>query len=236
MSSNLLVLCMPSVVGDDLRGAGAPFSIDAGSQVDRELLTGSHVFIVTEGIASKFLYNASGRISEVGMVGREAMFPLSGLLQVTGTPHLVLAQVGPFGGRVLRTKDFHAILADSADARELTNKYIYSFITQISTNLMTSEQNPVTARIARWLLMCHDRIDDDVINVTHDALADMSFAHRPTVTRTLSELREQGLIETSRAQVHIQSRAGLVAVTNGTYGVAARYYDEQICAFGKGLS
>ena len=236
MDSNILVQCMPSEVGDDLMGAGAPFSIEAGDQVDRDLLVGSHVFIVTQGIASKFLHNLSGRISEVGMVGREAMFPVSGLLNVTGTPHMVLSQVGPFAGRVLRAKDFHAIVHDCVEARELISKYIYSFVIQISTNLMTSEQNPVMARIARWLLMCHDRIDGDVIHVTHDALADMSFAHRPTVTRILSELREQRLIETSRAQVRIVSRAGLVALTDGSYGAAARYYDEQVCSFGKGLS
>ena len=236
MDSNVLVQCMPSEVGDDLMGAGAPFSVNAGNQVDRDLLGGSHVFIVTQGIASGFLLNASGRISEVGMVGREAIFPISALLQVTSTPHMVLAQVGPFAGRVLRTKDFHAIVGNCTIARELVNKYIYSFVTQIATNLMTSEQDPVMARIARWLLMCHDRIDDDVIHVTHDALADMSFAHRPTVTRILHDLREQGLIETSRAQVRILSRPGLVAVASETYGISARYYDEQICAFGKGLS
>ena len=63
----------------------------------------------------------------------------------------------------------------------------------------------------------------------------MSFAHRPTVTTVLSDFREQGLIGTSRAQVEIRSRAGLVALANGSYGAAARYYDQHICAFGKGL-
>lgn len=235
MGGNILVKCMPEEVAEDLMGAGAPFSVEAGSQVDRDLLGGSHVFIVNEGIASKFLYNATGRISEVGMVGREAMFPVSGLLNVRGTHHIVLAQVGPLSGRMIRAKDFHAIIADCPESRELVSKYIFSFVTQIATNLMTSEQNPVMARIARWLLMCHDRIDGDVINVTHDALAEMSFAHRPTVTRILSDLRDRGLIETLRAQVRIRSRAGLVALTNGSYGEAARYYDQQICPFGKGL-
>ena len=234
MKRNILAQCMPNEVVTDLMGAGAPFSVEAGSQVDRELLSGSHVFIVTSGIASKFLYN-EGRISEVGMVGREAMFPVSGLLNVAGTPHIVLAQVGPLTGRVLRAKDFHAIIGPSEEARILVNKFIYSFVTQVSTNLMTSEQNAIVSRIARWLLMCHDRIDGDIMNVTHEALADMSFAHRPTVTKALSELRQLGFIGTSRAQVEIVSRAGLFSVTNGSYGAAARYYSEHICAIGKGL-
>ena len=130
-------------IGDDIMGAGAAFEIPVGSQIDRDLLGGSHVFVVTSGIASKFLYNADGRFSEVGMVGREAMFPVSSLLNVTGTPHVVVAQVGPLSGRVLRAKDFHAILSDCNASRELVSKYIYSFVIRISTNLMTSEQNPV---------------------------------------------------------------------------------------------
>ena len=235
MTENLLVRCMPKEIGADLMGAGAPFSVDAGSQVDRDLLSGSHVFIVTEGIGSKFLHNSDGRVSEVGMVGREAMFPVSALLRVSGELRLVVAQVGPLAGRVIRTKDFHAIIQPSNEARELVNKYIYSFIIQVGTNLMTSEQNPVASRIARWLLMCHDRIDGDCIHLTHDALAEMSFAHRPTVTKVLRELRQQGLIGTSRAQVEVLSRAGLVGLANGSYGAAARYYDAHICAFGKGL-
>ena len=234
MTENLLVRCMPEEIAADLMGAGAPFRVAAGSQVDRDLLGGSHAFIITNGIASKFLHNSDGRLSEVGMVGREAIFPVSALLRVPGALRLVVAQVGPLEGRVIRTKDFHAIVAPSEEARDLINKYIYAFLVQVGTNLMTSEQNSIAARIARWLLMCHDRIDGDTIRLTHEALADMSFAHRPTVTKVLSDLRQQGLIGTSRAQVEILSRAGLVALANGSYGAAARYYDEQICAFGKG--
>ena len=235
MAENLLIRCMPEEIGSDLMGAGAPFEVAAGNQVDRDLLRGSHLFIITEGIASKFLHNSDGRVSEVGMVGREAIFPISALLRVSGALRLVVAQVGPLSGRMIRTKDFHAIVDGSDAARDLINKYIYSFLVQVGTNLMTSEQNPVAARIARWLLMCHDRIEGDTIHLTHEALADMSFAHRPTVTKVLSDFRAQGLIGTSRAQVQILSRAGLVAMANGSYGAAARYYDEHICSFGKGL-
>jgi CRP-like cAMP-binding protein len=234
VTENLLLRCMPDEIASDLMGAGAPFRVGAGNQVDRDLLGGSHVFIVTEGIASKFLHNSDGRISEVGMVGREAIFPVSALLRVSGALRLVVAQVGPLAGRVIRTKEFHAIVDASEEARELINTYIYAFIVQVGSNLMTSEQNPVAARIARWLLMCHDRIDGDTIHLTHEALADMSFAHRPTVTKVLSDFRAQGLIGTSRAQVEILSRAGLAAEANGSYGASTRYYDEHICAFGKG--
>ena len=234
VTENLLVQCMPEEIGMDLMGAGAPFRDMAGNQVDRDLLAGSHVFIVTNGIASKFLHNSDGRVSEVGMVGREAIFPISALLRVPGALRLVVAQVGPLDGRVIRTKDFHAIVAGSTAAHDLINKFIYAFLVQVGTNLMTSEQNPVAARIARWLLMCHDRIDGDVLHLTHDALADMSFAHRPTVTKVLSDLRHQGLIGTSRAQVEILSRAGLIALANGSYGAATGYFNEHICAFGKG--
>lgn len=214
--------------------AGAPFAIRSGQPVDRSLLGGSHVFIVTQGIATKVVVNRCGRSSEVGMIGREGMFPMGALLGVDNSPHILVARVGKLTGRVLRVKDFHAAIDRSAQAREKINRYVYSFISQIATNLMSGDQNPVAARICRWLLMCHDRIDGDVIPVTHDSLADMSFAHRPTVTRELNRIREEGFIRTARGSVEVVSREGLKSLANGSYGMAADYYARHIAPFGKG--
>lgn len=236
VDDNLLVRCMPADIAEDLMGAGASFDLASGGQVERDMLTGSHVFIVTSGIASKFLVNIDGRISEVGMVGREGMFPVCGLLQVPGAQHLVLSQVGRLSGRVLRTKDFHNIVQASDEAIGIVRRYVYSFLTQVATNLLATEQNNVEARIARWLLMCHDRTIGDVIDVTHETLANMSYAHRPTVTRLLNGLRDRDLVRTERGQIEILSRPGLVELAVGSYGAAAQYYTEHICPFGKGIA
>jgi CRP-like cAMP-binding protein len=180
MASNLLLDLMPGHVREELLDSGADLCVPAGQGVAQELLGGTHVFIVTKGIAAKFQRAENGRISEVGMVGAEGMFPASALLQVPAAPHIILSLTGDLIGRRIRTKDFHRIVEESAAAVLLLQKYIYAFITQISSNIVSSEQNHVTSRLARWLLMFHDRVADDDIPVTHDMLAHMTFSHRPT--------------------------------------------------------
>ena len=96
------------------------------------------------------------------------------------------------------------------DARVLLRKYIYSFITQIASNIASSEQGMVSAKLARWLLMCHDRIDGDCIPITHDMLAQIIFAHRRTVSIALKMMRHQGLVDIARGgdcPIAIRARA-----------------------------
>jgi len=233
MASNILLDLMPGHIRDELLDSGADLCLPAGQGVTPELLGGSYVFIVTDGIAAKFQRAENGRLSEVGIVGNEGLFPGCALLQVPAAPHIVMSLTGDLIGRRIRTKDFHRIVADSAAAVLLVQKYIYAFITQISSNILSSEQNQVTSRLARWLLMFHDRVIGDEIPVTHDMLAHMTFSHRPTITNALIAMREDGLIDASRGRVQILSRAGLWRMCEGSYGLSERYWQGHIGPFGK---
>jgi hypothetical protein len=155
------------------------------------------------------------------------------MLAVPSAPHLVISQAGELWVVKLRSKDFHRIIDDSTEAQELVRKYVYAFVTQAASNILSSEQTDVGARTARWLLMCHDRVDGDVIEVTHDALAQIAFAYRPTITKALLGLTTAGLIEGSRGKVRIVSRGGLREIANGSYGLSELYWQKHIGPFGK---
>jgi CRP-like cAMP-binding protein len=233
MVHNLLTDLMPDDVREDLMDSGVPFAVVAGERLPEDKLRGDYVFIVTDGIASKFQRSVSGQISEVAMVGNEGMFPNAALLDVPSAPHIVIAQIGKLEGRRVRTKDFQRIVSTEPSARALIHRYIYAFMTQIASNIMTAEQSGVRTRIARWLLMCHDRLAGDDIPVTHDTLAQMSFAHRPTVTNVLRMLKEEGVVGLGRGCVTILSRAGLINLADGSYGASERYWRRHIGWFGK---
>jgi hypothetical protein len=64
-------------------------------------------------------------------------------------------------------------------------------------------------RLARWLLMMHDRIDGDTLLITQDLLAEMLGAHRPSIMQAVRELEVADLIERGRRQVTILNREGL---------------------------
>lgn len=231
--TNLLVSLMPDEVRSELSVAGSEFFLRQGDAVASEFLEGSYVFVVEDGVASKFMRSNLGIHSEVAMVGREGMFPACGLLAVPSSAHVVIAQVGEVRGRRIRSREFHSIVGDSKPAKLLIRKYIYAFITQIASNIQTSEQDSVVKRIARWLLMCHDRIHGIEINLTHDTLAQMVFAQRPTVTNALNAMRDQGLIELGRGRVKIVDRLGLDRLADGSYGLSETYWNEHIGPFGK---
>ena len=230
---NLLVSLMPVEVREEFYEAGAEFSLRAGSPITPGDLGGKFIFVVESGVASKFLRSNSGLYSEVGMVGNEGMFPICGLLGVAAAPHMVIAQIGDLKGRRIRTREFHSIIAGSEIATTLIHKYVYAFVTQISSNILTSEQDMVEVRIARWLLMCHDRIVGNELPITHDTLAQMMYAQRPTVTNTLNELKQRGLIDLARGRIEIVSRKGLSLIADGSYGLSERYWRENIGPFGK---
>ena len=178
---NSLLDLMPEPGSGRTSAEPAPrLAIEAGGSVPQEHLGGDYVFIVLAGVVSKLQVSESGHLSEIGMVGNEGLFPLSGLLGVPAAPHIVVCQVVTVAGATTADERLspHSEQLRGC-ARALLRKYIYSFITQIASNIASSEQGMVSAKLARWLLMCHDRIDGDCIPITHDMLAQIIFAHRP---------------------------------------------------------
>ena len=231
-TDNLLLSRMPPAVAGELLESGGDFELANGCLMPSDQLSGGQVFIVAGGVASKFQIATGGKISEIGMVGPEGLFPLAGILDVPGAPHIVLAQIGTLIGRRVRTKDFQRIVGESPEARQLVLRYSYAFVTQICSNLLVSDQ-PVSVRLARWLLMCHDRSTGDNIEVTHDTLALMTISHRPTISHELQIMRDDGLIEMSRGRIDVRDRAGLLALSGGSYGATENNWRDNIGEFGK---
>jgi len=62
-------------------------------------------------------------------------------------------------------------------------------------------------RFARWLLRSHDRIGDDVMRLTQEALASILGAQRTTVNDAAQALQRAGAIAYSRARLRIVDRA-----------------------------
>jgi hypothetical protein len=86
----------------------------------------------------------------------------------------------------------------------------------------------IEARLARWLLMCHDRAASDELSMTHEFLAGMLSVRRPGLTVATHVLEGDGLIRATRGRIVIRDRAGLEKLADGTYGPAEVEYERLI--------
>src|ERR1700749_2535219 len=67
----------------------------------------------------------------------------------------------------------------------------------------------VEERLARWLLMSHDRIGGDVMPLTHEFLGQMLGTRRSSVSVAASILHKAGMISYTRGNVTILNREKL---------------------------
>ena len=91
----------------------------------------------------------------------------------------------------------------------------------------------IEQRLARWLVMCHDRVDGDDLSTTHEFLSVMLGVRRAGVSETLQSLEDRGLISATRGRLTVLDRAGLEAAAGDSYGVPEAEYAR---LFGRALS
>ena len=96
-------------------------------------------------------------------------------------------------------------------------RYVHAFLQQTTTTALANGRSKSEERLARWLLMAHDRADGDELHLTHEFLGMMLATHRPGVTIAVQALERAGLISTRRSNITILKRKALEKYSNGAY-------------------
>src|SRR4029078_13597875 len=103
---------------------------------------------------------------------------------------------------------------------DLVTRYTHAHIAFIMQSTACNAVHTVEQRLARWLLMAHDRVDRDEFPLTQEFVAMMLGAARPTVTIVAGTLQKGGLIKYYGGQVTIVDRPALEAASCECYRVA----------------
>jgi CRP-like cAMP-binding protein len=175
-----------------------------------------YVYFLDRGIASVVADGAGRGGIELGIIGREGVTGLAVLMGVDRSPHDTYMQVAGAGRRVSSLALREAMTRNQSLHRALL-MHAYTFTVQIAGTALANGRYKLEERLARWLLMAHDRLDSDALPLTHEFLALMLGVRRPGVTVALNSLQNEGAIQIERGGVLIVDRPGLEECSNGAY-------------------
>jgi len=175
-----------------------------------------HVYFVESGFASVVANGSDKPSIEVGIIGREGMTGLAIVLGGDRAQHATYIQVAGKGQRMSAAR-LREVDEQSPAFHRAMLRYARAFLAQTTTTALANGRSKIEERLARWLLMAHDRLGGDELNLTHEFLGLMLGTHRPGVTIALQALEKAGLITTRRSRVTILDRKALQKSSNGTY-------------------
>lgn len=182
-----------------------------------------YCYFPTDGIGSTVIVSPEGHQTEIGVFGREGMSPASAVLGALSNPYRVVMQVDGRGYRILRTK-LVELMEESPHLHKLLLRWAQVFTAQAATTALSNAVHTVDERLARWVLMCHDRLGGDQMSLTHEFLSIMLAVRRPSVTTALHVLEGNKLIYSHRANIIVRDREGLEAFASDAYGVSEHEY------------
>jgi len=163
---------------------------------------------------------------EVGMVGREGMLGAHLALGVGAAPLRAVVQ-GPGSAWRVGTGPFRRELARSVTLQRTLHRYLAALMVQLTTSVVCLRFHQIGPRMARWLLMSHDRAGADTFRITHEFLAYMLGVRRAGITSAATKLQQAGLIEYRRGVMTVLDRAGLETAACPCYAVDRRAYRDR---------
>jgi CRP-like cAMP-binding protein len=175
-----------------------------------------HVYFPTGSFISLVAPIDGYAVLEVGMIGDEGMFGTGVILGVDIAPmHALVQGAGP--ALRISTSRFRLALEDSSALRTRLNRYTYVLVSQLVQMAACSRFHVVEARLARWLLMTHDRSHSDAFNLTQEFLSHMLGVRRGGVSNAAGELQKRKVISYKRGIITILDRRALEAAACGCY-------------------
>jgi CRP-like cAMP-binding protein len=222
--ANWLLAALPKKDYRQLRDELEPVTLVFGDILFEPGENIRHVYFPENSIVSLLSAVDEREHIEVGIVGNEGMAGLPVFMGVSKSRHRGLVQ-GEGGALRMKAAVLRREAGNAGPLQKLLHRYTHSLLTQISQSAACNRFHPVNTRLARWLLMTHDRITGDEFRLTQEFLSQMLGVRREGVTLAAGVLQKQKLISYSRGQIRVLDRAGLEAAACKCYRVMKDEYD-----------
>jgi CRP-like cAMP-binding protein len=167
-----------------------------------------NIYFIEDGLGSMTATFKDGFQVEVGLFGYESVIGVSALMGTKRSLNRIYMQMSGCGYMATMATAM-AEFARGEDFQRLALRYVQAQLTQATQSAACNARHDLEQRLARWLLLCSDRVHKDTFNISQAFLADMLGVSRPRVTEIASALKKKGLIEYKREKIHIPDVAAL---------------------------
>jgi CRP-like cAMP-binding protein len=226
---NRLLSALPRLVREQVVGACETVELRIGDELYAAGCRIRHVYFPTQGFASLVIETDRNVSLEVGLVGEEGMVGTPLVLGVEDSALRALVQGSGSAWR-MPSAAFVRLLNDHVPLRRVLGRYVQVQLSQLAQTAACARFHVIDRRLARWLLMSHDRARTDSFDVTHAFLGYMLGVRREGVTQAAGLLQGRNLIEYTRGRVTVLDRRGMERVSCSCYEADRATYARLVAA------
>lgn len=183
----------------------------------------THVYFPNDGLISLLIVMDDGMPREVALIGNEGMLGTAVVLGMQTTPIRALIQM-PGSAMRMKAQALRDELKFGGRLQSVLQRYTHALFTQVSQSAACIGAHELKPRLARWLMMTHDRAAGDQLEMKHEFMAMMLGATRSMVTRVAGSLQDEKMIHYTRGQVTVLDRYRLEATACECYAAVKAEY------------
>lgn len=184
------------------------------------------IYFPLSGVISLLTVLNTGQSTEVASIGREGLAGLPVFLGAKIASTQTLVQVS---GEAIEL-DAETFRREMANGRLaiLLARYAELLFISAAQSTACNRLHSVEQRLARAILSWHDRLDREMLPVTHDALADALGVRRASVTGAMQRFVASGAIRRGRGRIYLVRRSELESHACECYGTIREAFDREV--------
>jgi CRP-like cAMP-binding protein len=191
-----------------------------------------YVHFPTTAIISLLYIMENGATAEIGVIGNDGVCGYALFLGGDSMPNRAVIQSAGDGFR-MKAKDLKAEFALGGLFQMMLLRYTQALLMQISQTAVCNCLHPIEQQLCRWLLLSHDRLESDKLEMTHDLISNMLGVRREGITLAAQKLVKRNLIKSVRGTMTVLDRRGLEDSVCECYKVVNDEYNRLL---GRGIS
>ncbi|MBS1814106.1 MAG: Crp/Fnr family transcriptional regulator [Acidobacteria bacterium] len=199
-----------------------PHHLKVNSIMERQGDEIKHLYFLEDGIGSMTTPFQDGSEAEVGLFGYESVIGVSALIGTKRSLNRTYMQSDGHG-YTCAIEHAQAEFKRGESFHDLVLRYTQAQLMQTAQTAGCNAKHSVSQRLARWLLLCRDRLGSGTLPLTHEFLGHMLCIRRTSVHAAADKFRKQGLIDYTRGKIVVLNQVELEAHACECYRVVRNH-------------